>query len=298
MTDKGYTGEGPKPDPSRDRLDNGLYFFEDSVDYYPNVSIISTFIWNELGPNKSIPAFVNTRDVYPYFAWAFAQIAFSKFVPDFDYHEATVGCPFDYNDLVRGIDTWFERGTLFLPSADCELCSPIIRQALDDGSLPIPALNAVNELFSSAHTLARHSAYLSVFISYGEPDRVLAERLRAELISKGVQVWAFAADAHPGGGTWSTIAKARQAAERFVLLCSTEALKRDAVLHELESQIDEAADRIIPVLLDDGWLTDSFPIQRGARDLKQWITSRIWIKYDPRRHKKFLARLLSALPRH
>jgi hypothetical protein len=297
VTARGYTDSDPDIDPARDRLDNGLYFFEDEVDSTPRAAIVSTYLWSQLGQNPAVPGFARERPLTPYLLFCFAQIALSRFVPESDYHETDLGCPFDYNDTVRNIDQWFERSELFLPHRDCKLCAPVLTSALNSGELPFPVLSAAIELLKWSYELARQSPYLSAFISYGQPDADLAARLRNDLRDMGVNTWLYAADARAGNRTWHEITQARQSAERFLILCSSSAFVRDGVLHELENQIDERPDLIIPILIDDEWTKEEFKLKRGRRDLKSELVSRNWIKCDPGDHASLVARVLKALQR-
>lgn len=95
--------------------------------------------------------------------------------------------------------------------------------------------------------------YFSCFISYGEPDKIFAVKLRDILIGKGINCWIYALDSIPGEETWKEITNKRHESEKMILLCSIESLIRDGVKKEIEEQIDEDESKIIPISLDNHW---------------------------------------------
>jgi len=81
------------------------------------------------------------------------------------------------------------------------------------------------------------------------------------------------------------------------VLCSSKALIREGLLKEIEEQIDEAPDKLIPISLDDLWKETGFRVMRGARDLKPFLIERNYADFAKPPYKKALAKLLEVLER-
>ena len=122
--------------------------------------------------------------------------------------------------------------------------------------------------------------YHSAFIAYGEPDRAFAERLYDDLQGKGVSCWMYAMDATPGAPTQREIHRKRGEAGKFIVLCSAEGLVRDGPKKEIEAQMDDDQDKIIPISLDDLWKTDGFEVRRAERDLKPLLLERNYADFS------------------
>jgi len=144
--------------------------------------------------------------------------------------------------------------------------------------------------------------YDSCFISYGEPDVKLAKQLGQDLKSRGVLCWLYEMDRTVGKSMWKEIGESRRGAERFVVLCSAAALVRDGLLKEIEQQIDEDADKVVPISLDDLWKERGFRVQRVDRDLKPFLLGRNYADFsnwdsDPAQYDRALEELLNGLQR-
>lgn len=140
--------------------------------------------------------------------------------------------------------------------------------------------------------------FYSSFIAYGEPDREFAERLYRGLKARGVSCWVYSMDSTPGERTWGEIIKNRREAEKFIVLCSAPGLIRDGVLKEIEEQMDEDQDKIVPISLDDIWEQPGFRVMRGSRDLKPFLMERNYADFgEGRDYEQALQRLLRALER-
>ena len=138
----------------------------------------------------------------------------------------------------------------------------------------------------------------SCFIAYGEPDKVFAERLHQEFGDRGINCWMYALDSTPGERTWQEIIKNRREAEKFIVLCSAQGLIRDGVLKEIEEQMDEDQEKIIPVSLDDVWKQPGFRVMRGSRDLKPFLLDRNYADFGQGKdYEQQLRRLLRGLER-
>jgi len=154
------------------------------------------------------------------------------------------------------------------------------------------------ELLAELPRIVGAAKYGSSFIAYGEPDRGFAEKLRDDLAAKGVSCWLYALDATPGERTWAEIGRRRQQADKMVVICSAAALIRDGVLKEIEEQIDENPDKMVPVSRDNLWSEAGFRVMRGSRDLKRFLLDRNYADFsNDSLHEKSLQRLLRALKR-
>ncbi len=138
----------------------------------------------------------------------------------------------------------------------------------------------------------------SCFIAYGEPDRAFGERLHKDLTGRGVSCWEYAIDATPGERTWREIGEKRREADKFVVLCSAAALVRPGVLKEIEEQMDEDLEKMVPISLDELWKEPGFRVMRRSRDLKPFLLERNHADFGQGKdYQQALQRLLTALER-
>ena len=73
---------------------------------------------------------------------------------------------------------------------------------------------------------------------------------------------------------------------------------RDGALKEIEEQIDEEPDKMVPVSLDDLWKEDGFKVMRGNCDLKPFLLERNYADFsDNSLYHQSVERLLTALIR-
>lgn len=140
--------------------------------------------------------------------------------------------------------------------------------------------------------------YHSCFIAYGEPDKTFAEQLHKDFTAKGVNSWLYSTDSTPGKRTWGEIGQRRREAGKFIVICSAAALVRDGLLKEIEEQMDEDPEKIIPISRDKLWKEPGFKVTRGTRDLKPFLMERNYANFEEGSdYKKELNRLLKALER-
>lgn len=140
--------------------------------------------------------------------------------------------------------------------------------------------------------------YCTAFICYGEPDLSFAQRLYQDLKAKGVSCWLYSMDATPGERTWREIGERRREAEKMIVLCSAQSLVRNGALKEIEEQIDEDPDKMVPISLDNLWKEDGFKVMRGSRDLKPFLHERNYADFsDFASYANSLERLLKGLER-
>ena len=83
----------------------------------------------------------------------------------------------------------------------------------------------------------------------------------------------------------------------MVVICSAQALVRDGFLKEIEEQIDDNPDKLIPISLDDLWKQQGFRVVRGIRDLKPFLLERNYADFAHLTYNKAFNRLLNALKR-
>lgn len=80
----------------------------------------------------------------------------------------------------------------------------------------------------------------------------------------------------------------------MVVLCSVAALVRDGVLKEIEEQIDEDPDKMVPISLDNLWKERGFRVMRGDRDLKPLLLDKNYADFAKLPYEEALAQLLRA----
>ena len=140
--------------------------------------------------------------------------------------------------------------------------------------------------------------YCSAFVSYGNPNKEFAEKLCKDLEKKGVTCWLYSLDYTPGEKTWREISEKRRGSEKMILICSFQSLIRDAVKKEIEQQIDENPDKIVPISLDNIWKEDGFSVKRGRIDLKPSLLDRNYADFsEESRYDEALEILLKGLER-
>jgi hypothetical protein len=160
------------------------------------------------------------------------------------------------------------------------------------------AAGVPSQLLDSLPQILAEVQYASAFVCYGEPDKAFAERLKNDLVARGVPCQIFSLDATPGEPTWREVSQKRREAEKMIVLCSAPSLIRSGVLKEIEEQIDEDPDKMMPVSLDNLWKAPGFQVRRGNRDLKPFLLVRNYADFWNRsRPKQFSEMLLKALAR-
>jgi len=153
------------------------------------------------------------------------------------------------------------------------------------------------ELLDALPDIVREVKHYSCFISYGQPDLEFAKKLYEDLKARGVSCWLYEMDKTVGKRTRSEIGESRRGADRFVVLCSAAALVRDGVLEEIEDQISDDPDRLVPISLDNLWKEPGFRIMRGTHDLKPDLVNRNYADFANRPYEGALEELLKGLRR-
>ncbi len=153
------------------------------------------------------------------------------------------------------------------------------------------------ELLEALPRIVAEVSYYSCLIYCGQPDAEFAARLREDLKSRGVCCWLYEMDRTAEERTWGEIGMRRREAERMVVLCSAEALVRDGALKEIWEQIDEDADKLVPISLDDLWREAGFKVMRDANDLKPFLEERNYTDFANKPYREALEDLLKGLRR-
>lgn len=153
------------------------------------------------------------------------------------------------------------------------------------------------ELLRELPRIVAEVKYYSCFTSYGQPDVEFAKKLCQDLEAAGVPCWLYDMDKTVGKRTWGEIGEARRSAGKFVVLCSSAALVRDGVLQEIEDQINEDPDRVVPISLDGLWREPGFRIVRGNHNLKPQLENRNCADFANKSYGEALEELLKGLRR-
>ena len=153
------------------------------------------------------------------------------------------------------------------------------------------------ELLDALPAIVAEVKYYPCFISYGQPDLAFAQKLYADLEARGVSCWLYAMDATPGARNWKEIGDKRRGADKVLVLCSAPSLIRDGVLKEIEEQIDDDPDKLVPISLDDLWKEKGFRVMRVDRDLKPFLHDRNYADFASLPCEEAMERLLRGLRR-
>ena len=154
------------------------------------------------------------------------------------------------------------------------------------------------ELLDELPRILAEVQYCTSFVCYGHPDLRFAEKLVKDLKARGVSCWLYSMDYTPGKKVWGEIIQRRQEAEKMIVICSAKALVRDGVLKEIEEQIDEDPDKMVPISRDDLWKENGFSVKRGKRDLKPFLLERNYADFTVEStYNNSLRKLLKGLKR-
>ena len=214
---------------------------------------------------------------------------------------ATVGrsC-FDFTDLSRVVglaSVTHEIGSSIGTDTLIESVRSVGGQLTPDLLAFFQAAGVPGELLKALPRIVAEVRYYTCFVAYGQPDVAFARELCGHLAGSGVSCWLYDMDATVGEETWAEIRRQRREAEKTVVICSLAALGRDGVLKEIEEQVDEAREKIVPISLDDHWKEPGFQVVRGNRDLKPHLLERNHADFAKLSYQEALKRLLKGLKR-
>lgn len=136
------------------------------------------------------------------------------------------------------------------------------------------------ELLKELPRILSKKKYYDAFVCYGNPDKNHAEKIVTDLRKHGVSCWLYSLDATVGKRTWNEIKFQRQKADKMIVLCSAPSLLRDGALKEIEEQIDEDPDKIIPISFDNTWKEENFKVKRGSYDLKPFLLDKNYADFS------------------
>jgi hypothetical protein len=270
------------------------YFNETDLTRDGRISLISTFLWDQLPPREDLAVVtINGRRVLsPYILLNLANIALDRFVkvPN---HNRSVGCPNDYCDKPHDIDIFFEHGKWFCK----RLCSRKINEAIYDGVLHTEQLKAMKRILNVARGKPANDGFDSCFISYGheEPDISFVRRLQKDLKKRGIESWLWDTDNKPGDETWSSINRARHYADRMISVISSNSLKKEGFRIELKSQMREKRNKIIPLLLDEQCEKNKFNDYPELKAELKSLMRKNYADFVRREYSVALSRLIKAL---
>jgi hypothetical protein len=114
--------------------------------------------------------------------------------------------------------------------------------------------------------------YYTCFISYSSKDEAFAERLRADLQSKGVRCWFAPEDLRIGDKFWHKIDESIRMFDKLMIVLSEHSVKSEWVEREVMAAIEKESKRkqtvLFPIRLDESILQLD-PIPPWASDIKR-----------------------------
>jgi hypothetical protein len=139
--------------------------------------------------------------------------------------------------------------------------------------------------------------YYSCFISFSTKDQLFAERLHADLQSKGVRCWFAPHDLPIGAKTWDAIDEAIRLRDKLLVILSRASIASDWVEDEVSKAYAEERSRkevvLFPIRIDNLVMSTAEPWAVKLRDQRNIGDFRQWKK--PAEYQKSLDRLLRDL---
>ena len=144
-----------------------------------------------------------------------------------------------------------------------------------------------NEEIEILRTLYQQEiVYYSCFLSHGSNDMEFAERLRADLLSQGVNCWHHRYDLQSGDYWRKQVNAAINQHDKLIVICSKDGLLRANVVEEIlegmEQEQETQTQKLFPIRLDDFIF---------SQEMEQVITTRLplqqrenWIRYVRQHH--------------
>jgi uncharacterized protein YjbI with pentapeptide repeats len=151
------------------------------------------------------------------------------------------------------------------------------------------------------HSLAGQAKafeFYSCFISYSSKDTDFAERLHADLQSKGVRVWYFPEDAKWGETVWGEIDRSIKVYDKLIVVLSENSLQSGPVNREIERALiredKEGKGILFPIRIDD-YIFNTWEHERKA-DVTRKVVGDFssWDK-DAAKYDKAFDKLLKGL---
>ena len=124
-------------------------------------------------------------------------------------------------------------------------------------------------LLEALPAIANEIRYHSAFVAYGEPDLAFAKRLYGDLLSKGVSCWMFTLwTPRQVGQPGMRLAKSGEKPEGSSFSARLQDSCEMGRQKEIEDQMDDDPDKIIPISRDDLWRAPGFQVQRSSTGLE------------------------------
>lgn len=150
-------------------------------------------------------------------------------------------------------------------------------------------------LLDSPRVRFEEDKFYTCFLAYGAPNGNFSRGLYSRLKRAGVPIWFFPEDAQGGEDALAEERRARQKAEKVVVVCSADALGQSGLLREIDETGHEDPSKLIPVLLDREWLRPQFQVEREGRDLKPYLRRNVWIDFTDQSAPGAMDQLFQAL---
>ena len=193
---------------------------------------------------------------------------------------------------VKGLDTLWHRGPSTIG------IDTILRSAEAISEVFLRGAGVSDAFIEYVRFLANKPvASFLCFISYARKDQEFAERLHADLQSKGVRCWLVPHDILPGDLIRNDIDKAIRLYDKWLLILSEHSIESTWVRPEVEVALENEAQRerpvLIPLRLDERVLisTQSWAVrlrqEHSITDFSKWI--------DVNEYQKALVQLLNDL---
>ena len=147
--------------------------------------------------------------------------------------------------------------------------------------------------------------FYSCFISYSTKDQEFAERLHADLQSKGISVWFAPEDIKGGRKLYEQIPEAIRIYDKLLLVISENSMTSEwvktEIYHAIQNEIQEKRRKLFPIgLVDYGKIREwtAFNADAGkdmAREIREYFIPDFSNWEDHNSYKKAFDRLLSDL---
>ncbi len=199
-----------------------------------DVSIISSHLWEYLGPE---------RRLQPYLLYMIGTALISMYA-GLEFHDETMGCIFDYCDEPEDIDRSLKANRFF-----CGPCQYYLNSQVDSGRITIDQLVATLRLINRARGVG-----LTCFISYSHKDEEFAKRLYTRMQREGLQVWMAAKDIGEGK-LHEQIEMSIKLYDKLLLVLSEHSMLSEWVKSEIrwavEAGLQEKTQKLLPIRLVD-----------------------------------------------
>jgi len=187
--------------------------------------------------------------------------------------EASIGhTHFAYLDLhaVEGLETIHHYGPSYISTSTLERSQGDIPEVFLRGA------GLSDTFIEYVHSLVAHPIeYYTCFMSYSSKDQDIADRLYADLQSKGVRCWYAPHELKPGDYYRHKIDESIRVYDKLVLILSENSIKSEWVEDEVkralkkEESMDMTRHVLFPIRLDDAAMTTS----------RKWVSSLRYLRH-------------------